>query len=210
MAERAIPHFSYDHPTKDKILDASVKLFAVKGYDAVTMRDISEVVGIAQGSIYNHYKSKEELIEDVMSRFEQKYKFYFDWLINVNAKAKTLEEVMDNMFTELLKVRDLSNYYGISLLVKEHFKNEAARERLFRLIYMDSINWMQADFDRLMVKGVIPQCDSKTIASIIMWSVLACNDLRIYENIGTELPIDCTEMYANLKTFLTAALRKGA
>ena len=149
-------------------------------------------------------------MEDVMSLFEQKYKCYFDWLINANAKAETLEEVVDNMFTELLKVRDLSIYYGISLLTKEHFKNIPARERLFRLIYVDSINWMQADFDRLMAKGVIPQGDSKTIATILMWCVLAGNDMRIHESIGIKLPFDCTEMYVALKAFMTTAIRKGA
>jgi len=209
MAERAIPHFSYGHPTKDKILDASIKLFAVNGYDSVTMRDISEAVGISQGAIYNHYKSKEELFEDVMSRFEQKYKCYFDWLINENAKAETLEQVMDNFFAELLVVRDLSTYYGISLLTKEHFQNTTARERLFRLIYVDSINWIQADIDRLMTKGVIPQSDSKTIASLFMWFVLAGNDMRIYESTATKLPINCTEMYSGFKAFLTAVLRNG-
>jgi len=209
MAERAIPNFSYGIPTKDKILEAAVKLFAVNGYNAVSMRDIADAVGIAQGSSYNHYKGKEEILEAVMLSFEQKYKCYFEWLVSENAKAETLEEVMDNMFAELLKVRDLSVYYGISLLMKEQFNSEPARKRLFKLIYEDSINWIQADFDRLMAKGVIPQGDSKTAASILMWCVLAGNDMRINESMGVKLPIDCTRMYAGLKVFLTTALRAG-
>ena len=209
MVERARPIFSYDQPTKDKILNAAIKLFAVYGYNAVSIKDISGAVGITSSAIYNYYKGKEELIADVLSRFEQEYKCYFDWLIKENAKAETLEDVMDNMFMELIKVRDLSIYYGISMLMKEQFNYTPARESLFKLIYEDSINWICADFDRLMAKGVIPQSDSKIIATTFMWCVLTGTDLRIHESNGTKLPIDCTEMYKNLKTFLTAALHKG-
>ena len=113
------------------------------------------------------------------------------------------------MFLELLKVRELSTYYGISLLLREQFKHEAARARLFKLIYEDSINWMQADFERLMAKGIIPHSDSRTIATIIMWCVLTGNDMRIHESTGVNPPLDCTKMYENLKFFLTAVLRKG-
>ena len=209
MSEREIPYFGYEQRTKNKILDVSIKLFALNGYNAVTMRDIAKAVGIKPGSLYNYYVGKEALMEDVLSRFEQEYKSYFDWLIKENAKAKTLEEVMDNMFAELLKVRELSTYYGISLLMKEQFKYEAARTRLFRLIYEDSINWMRADFDRLMAEGVVPRSDSRTIATVFMLCVLIGNEIRIHESMDANPPLGCTEMYGNLKAFLTAVLRKG-
>ena len=209
MLERVIPHFGYIQQTKNKILDVSIKLFALNGYSAVSMRDISEAVGIKAGSLYNHYAGKEAIMNDVLSRFEQEYKNYFDWLVNENAKATTLEEVVDNMFVELLKVRELSTYYGISLLLREQFKHEGARERLFKFIYVDSINWMQADFERLMTRGVIPQGDGRTIATILMFCVLAGNDIRIHEKMEANPPLNGAELYKNLKTFLTSALRKG-
>ena len=209
MIERSIPYFGYAQKTKNKILDVAIKLFALNGYNAVTMKDISQAVGIRTGSLYTHYTGKEAIIEDALSRFEKEYKNYFNWLIEENAKATTLEEVMDNMFAELLKVRELSTYYGISLLLREQFKYEGARVRLTKLIYEDSINWMQTDFDRLMEKGIIPKGNSRTIATIIMWCVLIGNDMRIHESIGCNLPFSCTEMYGNLKTFLTDVLRKG-
>jgi len=209
MQERVIPYFGYDQQTKNKILDVATKLFALNGYSAVSMRDISTAVGVKAGSLYNYYEGKEALMEDVLARFEQEYKNYFDWLIKENAKAETLEEVINNMFVELLKVRELSTYYGISLIMKEQFNHESARARLFRLIFEDSINWMQADFDRLMAKGIIPQGDSRTIATILMWCVLIGNDIRIHESNGTIPPLNCTEVYGNIKSFFAAALRTG-
>ena len=64
MAERAtIPYFSHIQKTRNKILDISIKLFALNGYNAVTMRDISGAVGIKAGSLYNYYAGKEALME---------------------------------------------------------------------------------------------------------------------------------------------------
>ena len=209
MRERVITYFRSDQLTKNKILDASIELFALNGYSAVSMRDISEAVGIRPGSLYNYYRGKEDLFEDVLTCFEREYKSYFDWLIQENAKAETLEELMDHMFVELLKVRELSTYYGIALLLKEQFRNKSARERLFKLIHEDSINWMQADFDRLMEKGVIPRGNSRIVATILMFCVLAGNDIRINESIGNTPPVDGTEMYTQLKAFLTETLRRG-
>lgn len=209
MTERVIPYYGGTQQTKNKILEVSIKLFALRGYSAVSMRDISEGVGIRPGSLYNYYTGKEALMEDVIMRFECEYKAYFDWLIRENAKAETLEEVMENMFAELLKVRELSTYYGMSLVMREQFNHKSARDRLCRLLYEDSINWMKADLDRLMDRGIIPKGNSETVATILMWCVLAGNDMRIQESLGTDLPLDCTDMYKNIKAFLTAALRQG-
>ncbi len=44
------------------LLDASARLFAVKGYNETTMRDIAEEVDMLPGSIYYHFKSKHEVL----------------------------------------------------------------------------------------------------------------------------------------------------
>ena len=44
------------------MLDAAAKLFANKGYRETTMRDIGAEVGMQAGSVYYHFKSKEELL----------------------------------------------------------------------------------------------------------------------------------------------------
>ncbi|PWR21638.1 TetR/AcrR family transcriptional regulator [Zavarzinia compransoris] len=45
----------------DIIIDAAAHSFAKAGYDATTMRDIAALTGILPGSIYYHFKSKEDL-----------------------------------------------------------------------------------------------------------------------------------------------------
>lgn len=52
--------------TKEKIFEAAIDLFAQKGFDATSMREISEVVGIKKASMYSHYKSKDEILEKIV------------------------------------------------------------------------------------------------------------------------------------------------
>lgn len=51
---------------KLEIISAARELFQSKGYDKVTMQDVMDSVGIAKGTIYHYFKSKEELFEAVI------------------------------------------------------------------------------------------------------------------------------------------------
>jgi AcrR family transcriptional regulator len=59
--------------TKNRILDTSITLFAERGFEACTMRDIAAAVGIKAPAIYNHYPSKDDVLaaamEHIMGRF---------------------------------------------------------------------------------------------------------------------------------------------
>jgi AcrR family transcriptional regulator len=53
---------------KNEILDAAETLFARKGYGATTINDILLMLGIAKGTFYHYFASKEELMEAVVAR----------------------------------------------------------------------------------------------------------------------------------------------
>lgn len=54
--------------TRDRILDISERLFAEKGFEATTLRDIAREVGIQNPSLYKHFESKAEIYENVLDR----------------------------------------------------------------------------------------------------------------------------------------------
>lgn len=51
---------------KSEIIAAACELFLSKGYDKTTMQDVMRYLGIAKGTIYHYFKSKEELLEAVI------------------------------------------------------------------------------------------------------------------------------------------------
>lgn len=50
---------------KEEILEAAAELFKEKGYAATTVRDIGDRVGIEAASLYNHIKSKDEVLNEI-------------------------------------------------------------------------------------------------------------------------------------------------
>ena len=57
--------------TKQKILDASRKLFNEKGVSPITLRDIAEKVGISIGNLAYHYKNKDYIILELFENMEE-------------------------------------------------------------------------------------------------------------------------------------------
>jgi AcrR family transcriptional regulator len=53
---------------KKEILDVAEELFISKGYDSTSTTDILERVGIARGTLYYHFKSKEEILDALIDR----------------------------------------------------------------------------------------------------------------------------------------------
>lgn len=54
---------------KNEILDAVDELFGQKGFDGTSTNDILEKVGIARGTLYHHFKSKEDIMDALIDRY---------------------------------------------------------------------------------------------------------------------------------------------
>ena len=56
---------------KNEILDAAEELFAARGYEETSTGDILDRVGIARGTLYYHFRSKEEILDALIGRISQ-------------------------------------------------------------------------------------------------------------------------------------------
>ncbi|KFX67991.1 TetR family transcriptional regulator [Pseudomonas taeanensis MS-3] len=53
---------------RGKLLQTAAHLFRSKGYERTTVRDLASAVGIQSGSIFHHFKSKDEILRSVMEQ----------------------------------------------------------------------------------------------------------------------------------------------
>ena len=58
---------------RDELLGLAATMFAERGLRATTVRDIADAAGILSGSLYHHFASKEEMVDEVLRGF-------LDWL----------------------------------------------------------------------------------------------------------------------------------
>ena len=54
---------------KEKILTTSIKLFLTNGYVGTSVRDLTDAVGIARGTLYWHFKSKDQILDEILDRY---------------------------------------------------------------------------------------------------------------------------------------------
>jgi AcrR family transcriptional regulator len=54
---------------QNELLNIAADLFADRGYNATTVRDIADAAGILSGSLYHHFDSKESMIDTILSSF---------------------------------------------------------------------------------------------------------------------------------------------
>ena len=54
--------------TKERILTTALQLFARDGYEAVSVSDIAQALGMTKGALYKHYKNKRDLFDSMIQR----------------------------------------------------------------------------------------------------------------------------------------------
>lgn len=97
--------------TKEKILNESLSMFSVKGYDGVSMTDIADAVGIKAASIYKHYSGKEDIFNSIVLLFEEKTKSIFDPALLTNAEYMTIsKEILIGIVQQTFRIYAEDSY----------------------------------------------------------------------------------------------------
>lgn len=81
--------------TKENIIKTAKRLFRERGYAAVGMRELAREVGIQAPSLYNHYKSKDDILREICFDLATQFFSAFNQAVTSEEKAgKKLKAVM--------------------------------------------------------------------------------------------------------------------
>jgi AcrR family transcriptional regulator len=80
--------------TRDRILDAALRLFRERGFEQTTMRDVATEAGVATGAAYYYYRSKEDLVMAFYLRTDEEARAIFEKAI---ASSKDLKKRIRGM-----------------------------------------------------------------------------------------------------------------
>ena len=153
--------------TKEKIFNVSIDLISQYGYDGVSIRQIAREVGIKESSIYNHYKSKEEILEKILEYYIQQM---LSEEIPINQASNNLDMGFDyfytqglNAFAEQLKEEKISKITRIILI--ESYHNEKIKVFMKTSIIDVAIDgWIEL-FEMMKSKNIIQKdADSSQLA----------------------------------------------
>jgi AcrR family transcriptional regulator len=116
------------------IVDSAYNLFTSQGYAATSMRQIAEASGLALGSIYNHFPSKEDIFKAVI---QKRHPFFQVMPLLRQARGDTMDEFLRNAARNLVAVLDQHpEFLNLMLIELVEFKGQHA-PMLFERIFPD-------------------------------------------------------------------------
>jgi AcrR family transcriptional regulator len=149
---------------KKEITTTAAKLFKQKGYSAVTMRDLAQEMGIKAASLYNHIKSKQEILELILIQIAEEFTSGMqNILMSDNPNIEKLQSVIH------LHVKMASeNPNGMAVLFNEWMHLETSRTYYLQLRqrYEDNLKAIiSSGIEQNEIKAVNPE--------IVMFSMLS-------------------------------------
>ena len=150
--------------TKRKIFETSMDLFAKKGYEATSIEEITSVVGVAKGTLYYHFSSKEEifyfLIEEGMKLLKN----------SIDIKTSKLENSIDKLKAiVLIQIKIIVKYENFISMLLSQIWGQEPRNKNCREYVFEYINMIEDIIKEGMEKEELIIGDSSAIASRNIW-----------------------------------------
>ncbi|UVI28196.1 TetR/AcrR family transcriptional regulator [Paenibacillus spongiae] len=151
---------------KQQIIQAAIKCFSEKGFRGTSIQDIADSIGIAKGSLYFYFKSKDDLLLSII-----KY-----WLKNINDDFQELIERDDLSSDDLLREHVILSYriYDkhssfFSIMMQERFEVNAELHELIVGARRQGLYYTYQLIVRVYGESVRPYaCDAAVIFQAIM------------------------------------------
>jgi AcrR family transcriptional regulator len=148
--------------TKKKIIEESMKLFSISGFDTVSIRTIAEAVGVGNSALYKHFKSKKEILDEIVS-------YSIDYYLAMGNKQMMQIQSVEDLQTACLTMFDFQTkdewmVMFRRLLIIEQFKNPEMAE-IYRKFFIELPLKSQGDlFRHLITKGIMKDGNEKVLA----------------------------------------------
>lgn len=167
---------------KDAILDTAASLFSQKGFKDTHMAEISKLTGAAEGTIFYHFKNKEELFLTILNEFKERVISEFERFTRENSFENGLV-MMEAMISFYLRMA-----YAMEdrfLLLHRHDAYELSQtseecRKHLETIYNCLVDMFEQAIARGQKDGSISDMPSRKMAMIIFSMVDALLRFNTY------------------------------
>jgi AcrR family transcriptional regulator len=153
--------------TPEKIIDAAIDLFAQKGYNNISIRNIAAAVGIKESSIYKHYASKNQILQKILQ-------YPLTRIYTIAERDDTTEQLITKMgvdgflsesgtvFTNW--ITDPTTVKVLRIFYIELYHNDQIMQSYVNLVNQGEMFWASV-FNKMMKQGLIKPADPQMLAS---------------------------------------------
>ena len=154
---------SSENQTRTRILQAAQRLFAAKGFEGTTTRDLAQTAGVAEGTLFRHFANKKAILVEVATS---------GWV-----------DILTDLLTEL---SEMGSYKAIAQVMRRRMWNLQKNADIMRVCFMEvqfhpdlrdriqtevidkMTDVAEAFFQTAIDKGIYRQMDAKLGAKVFL------------------------------------------
>lgn len=146
--------------TRERILEAALKLFSRKGYLGATTKEIAREAGIAEITLFRHFPSKEKLFEEMINSYSflPALKGLLPEIAGMPYK-KALTEIAERFLETLSSRKDL-----IQIMYSEMHRYPEKIHKIYHTFMDELFKTLASYFEEMQGKGLLRKFDSEFAA----------------------------------------------
>ena len=152
---------------REEILDAAERLFAAKGFDNTSTGDILDAVGIARGTLYYHFKSKEDILDGVIQRLTDQL------MQDAGAIVRRKELPVLERLTKAILSLNVESRIGLEIMEQVHRPQNALMHQKMQSALLEGINPILTELVEEGVRQGI--CHTRYPESVVEMTILYAN-----------------------------------
>jgi len=137
------------HERKNEIFNAAQELFLTQGYEKTSVENIIKKVGIAKGTFYYYFKSKEDLLDKLVKRMTDKIQIEIKKIV----KKTDLDAIskLEKAYSVAGNIK-LENIHLIKLMLKILYEKDNLILRY--KVYKSNVELVVPEFSKIIEQGV--------------------------------------------------------
>jgi AcrR family transcriptional regulator len=149
--------------TRQRILQAAQHLFASRGYDGTTTRDLAQAAGVAEGTLFRHFENKKSILIEVATH---------GWveiltdLLTELSEMGSYKAVAQVMRRRMMRMRENADLMRVCFM-EAQFHPEL-RDRIQSEVILKMTDVAEAFFQTAMDRGIYRQINPKIVAQVFL------------------------------------------
>ena len=157
--------------TKQEILKASLELFSVQGFEATSISQIADAVGIRKASLYSHFDSKQAILNAIVKEVLEQYGKHSifaraNWEKDAGNLPLTADEAVGMIQGQIRYIlHDPAISRSRKMLVIEQFQNPSLAKLQTKQNYEDIMHYFTGLVGFLIRQGALAADDPEIMAA---------------------------------------------
>ena len=157
--------------TKQAILESSLELFSVQGFEATSISQIAGAVGIRKASLYSHFENKQAILDALVQKVLEQYEEHSlfaraDWEKDAGSIPKTPADAVQMIQGQIRYIlHDPAISRARKMLVIEQFQNPELAKLQTKQNYSDVLGYFTGLVRQLIRQGVLAEDDPEIMAA---------------------------------------------